>query len=203
MCVEIHTSVEDKGGMFFQELRRKVYTTPKSYLDLIGVYLKMLEDKRKTVGLRYSILTKGLTKLKETEKIVEDLQVTLTDLQPKLKVKQKETAELLEKVAKDQAAADKVRTVVERETKIVEKQAQETGLVQKDAQADLDRALPALKAANTALKTLNKGDITEVKNMPKPPEGVVSVLEAVLILLKKKKYRLRGRSSETAKAHRG
>ena len=36
MAVEIHNSVEREAGVFFEELRRKTYTTPKSYLDLIG-----------------------------------------------------------------------------------------------------------------------------------------------------------------------
>jgi len=31
---------------FFESLRRRVYTTPKSYLDLIALYIKVLEIKR-------------------------------------------------------------------------------------------------------------------------------------------------------------
>ncbi len=51
-----------------------------------------------------------------------------------------------------------------------------------DAQRDLDEALPALDAALTSLKLLNKGDITEVKAMANPPAGVKLVMEAVCIL---------------------
>ena len=36
MCAEIHWSLNKYGEQFFQELGRKTYTTPKSYLDLIG-----------------------------------------------------------------------------------------------------------------------------------------------------------------------
>jgi len=36
MCMKIHTSVEEASNEFFEKLRRKVYTTPKSYLDLIN-----------------------------------------------------------------------------------------------------------------------------------------------------------------------
>jgi len=46
MCMIIHTSVEKMAVRFFQSLRRRVYTTPKSYLDLISLYLKVLEEKR-------------------------------------------------------------------------------------------------------------------------------------------------------------
>jgi len=46
MCMRIHTSVEEVSDAFFQSLRRRVYTTPKSYLDLIALYVKVLEVKR-------------------------------------------------------------------------------------------------------------------------------------------------------------
>ena len=46
MCVKIHTSVSDASDRFFSELRRRYYTTPKSYLDLINLYLQLLKEKR-------------------------------------------------------------------------------------------------------------------------------------------------------------
>jgi len=46
MCMKIHTSVEEMSEAFFESLRRRVYTTPKSYLDLIALYIKVLEIKR-------------------------------------------------------------------------------------------------------------------------------------------------------------
>jgi len=46
MCVHIHKSVEVMSARFYAELRRRYYTTPKSYLDLISLYLQLLHDKR-------------------------------------------------------------------------------------------------------------------------------------------------------------
>jgi len=46
MCMVIHTSVEEISAKFYDELRRRVYTTPKSYLDLISLYLNTLGKKR-------------------------------------------------------------------------------------------------------------------------------------------------------------
>lgn len=46
MCVEIHTSVTDTAERFYSELRRRYYTTPTSYLELINLYLSMLGNKR-------------------------------------------------------------------------------------------------------------------------------------------------------------
>lgn len=44
--MEIHVSVTDMAERFYSELRRRYYTTPTSYLELINLYLSMLEDKR-------------------------------------------------------------------------------------------------------------------------------------------------------------
>ena len=46
MCMKIHISVEEISTKFWNSLRRRVYTTPKSYLDLISLYLQVLEKKR-------------------------------------------------------------------------------------------------------------------------------------------------------------
>ena len=49
MCVEIHTSVSAMADRFYNELRRRYYTTPTSYLELINLYTHMLGDKKKWV----------------------------------------------------------------------------------------------------------------------------------------------------------
>ncbi len=51
-----------------------------------------------------------------------------------------------------------------------------------DCERDLAAAVPAVLAAEEALKTLNKKDITELKNFTKPPPGVEKVTECVLLL---------------------
>jgi len=54
--------------------------------------------------------------------------------------------------------------------------------IKDDCQKQLDEALPALRAANKALSSLEKKDIGEVKNYIKPPDAVEKVLNSVLIL---------------------
>jgi dynein heavy chain len=66
MCMIIHTSVEEISVKFWEELRRKVYTTPKSYLDLIKLYLNTLKQKRFEDNANKDRLALGLKKLNET-----------------------------------------------------------------------------------------------------------------------------------------
>ena len=46
MCAELHWTVGVFGDKFFNQLRRKTYTTPKSFLDMIELYRTMLKEKR-------------------------------------------------------------------------------------------------------------------------------------------------------------
>ena len=85
-------------------------------------------------------MAEGVRKIDETRGIVDGLKEDLAKLQPVLKVKAEETAELLKVVAKEGTEAEKVEVVVNAEAKVVEKQADEVRLVQADAQADLDKA---------------------------------------------------------------
>ena len=39
MFMNVHKSVETMSERFYEELRRKVYITPKSYLDGINLFL--------------------------------------------------------------------------------------------------------------------------------------------------------------------
>jgi dynein axonemal heavy chain len=186
MCVEVHSSLDGACSDFFAELRRHVYTTPKSYLDMINLFLNKLEMKRGEITDNIARLDTGLTKLKEANGMVAELKSKLVKLQPELKKKAEETEQLLKQVAIDQDKAAKVREVVEAEEKLVTEQAIEVKAVQADAQADLDLALPALEAALKALDSLKKSDISEVKSMGKPPLGVVLTMEAVCIMLGEK-----------------
>ena len=45
-CVDIHMSITEANSRFYKELRRKYYITPKSYLDLINMYIQLLAEKR-------------------------------------------------------------------------------------------------------------------------------------------------------------
>jgi dynein heavy chain len=183
VCVNIHLSVADFGARFDAELHRRVYTTPKSYLDLINLYLTMLAEKRATLGDMRATLATGSKKLEETNALVGGLRAELTKLQPVIDVKAREAAEMLVQVSADTASADAIRHVVEAEAAEVAVQAGEVAVVQASAQAELDVALPALRAAEEALSKLDKKDITEVRSFPKPPPAVQTVMEAVCLLL--------------------
>ncbi|QDZ24237.1 heavy chain of dynein [Chloropicon primus] len=185
-CVDVHLSITKANELFYSELRRKYYITPKSYLDLINMYVQLLAEKREEYSISRDRLVNGLNKLKQTNEVVDTMKEELNKLQPILKDKSESTTKLIAEVEGEKAEAEKVKKVVSAEAAEVDKSTAETQAIKDDAQKDLDQALPALEGATKALNALNKGDITEIKGFKNPPPLVGMTMEVVCILLQQK-----------------
>lgn len=185
-CVDIHLSITEANKLFYNELRRKYYITPKSYLDLINMYVQLLAEKREEYSVSRDRLVNGLNKLNQTNEVVDTMKEELNKLQPILKEKSESTTKLIAQVEKEKEEAEKVKKVVSAEAAEVDKSTAETQAIKDDAQKDLDEALPALEGATKALNALNKGDITEIKGFKSPPPLVGMTMEVVCILLQQK-----------------
>ena len=185
-CVDIHLSITKANELFYNELRRKYYITPKSYLDLINMYVQLLAEKREEYSVSRDRLVNGLNKLTQTNEVVDTMKEELNKLQPILKEKSESTTKLIAQVEKEKEEAEKVKKVVSAEAAEVDKSTAETQAIKDDAQKDLGEALPALEGATKALNALNKGDITEIKGFKNPPPLVGMTMEVVCILLQQK-----------------
>ena len=45
-CVNIHQDVARATGEFWSEMKRRYYVTPSSYMELIRVYSRMLDEQK-------------------------------------------------------------------------------------------------------------------------------------------------------------
>ncbi|XP_032944295.1 dynein axonemal heavy chain 11 isoform X2 [Rhinolophus ferrumequinum] len=91
------------------------------------------------------------------------------------------------------------------ETKGIEVTAIQTEVSQKqkECEADLVKAEPALVAATAALNTLNRVNLTELKAFPNPPNAVTNVTAAVMVLLAPRGRVPKDRSWKAAKVFMG
>lgn len=175
--------MEETSEKFWNELRRRVYTTPKSYLDLIALYINTLGVKRKEINVNRSRLANGLTTLKNTNASIADLKVNITKMLPELAKANEELAVTLKQVEKDKAIADEKDRVVSAEKEIVEKSAAEAKVVKDEADSDLAQALPILENAKKIVDSLDKNAIVEIKALGTPPPAVEMVMESVVLML--------------------
>lgn len=103
----VHGTVNEMSQVYLQNERRYNYTTPKSYLELIGLYAKLLNDKHSEISDRIMRLETGLVKLADCSAQVDGLQEQLKVQEVVLNIKK--------------AEADKQHAIVSAENEIVGK----------------------------------------------------------------------------------
>jgi len=187
---EVHLSIDVSNRRFLEEERRHNYTTPKSFLELINFYVKMLTDKQADVTFNINRLEKGLTIMEQVQSKVGALRQDLNETLDMVEKKKDYTKILIEEVtvARDEAIAEKEKADVEEEkcTSLADA-AQE---IEMTAKRELEEALPAMEAAKKAIDCLDKSAIQELKSMTKPPHECEAVCAACGFLLKHTKSKL-------------
>jgi dynein heavy chain, axonemal len=104
----VHTSVNSAANSYLAATRRHNYTTPKSYLEQISLYSKLLREKDAELNARIERLQNGLEKLRSTAAQVDGLKETLAQQEVE--------------VQKKNEAADKLIQIVGIETEKVSKE---------------------------------------------------------------------------------
>ena len=112
-----HEKVTEKSKEFLSEEKRYCYTTPKSFLELIGLYKILLSKKRSALNDNKERLSNGIEKIKMASGQVADLQDKLKKEQVVVAEKAQHTQRLLDHVGKEKAIV-----AVEQEKAEVEEQ---------------------------------------------------------------------------------
>ncbi|XP_014668470.1 PREDICTED: LOW QUALITY PROTEIN: dynein beta chain, ciliary-like [Priapulus caudatus] len=179
----VHTSVNNLSKVYLANDRRYNYTTPKSFLEQIKLYENLLAKKHRELQGKIDRLESGLEKLRNTASQVDDLKAKLAAQEVELKQKNEDADKLIQVVAIETEKVSKEKAIADVEEKKVAVIAKEVGQKASDCERDLAKAEPALAAAQEALNTLNKNNLTELKSFGSPPAVVVSVGAAVMCLL--------------------
>lgn len=104
-------------------------------------------------------------------------------MQPVLVQTSKEVEEQTVIVEREAAAANVVAERVGADEAVAAKSAAEADAIKQECKKELDAAIPMKLAAEEALKSIGKKDITELKGIASPHVDVKMVLSAVMILL--------------------
>ena len=183
---EEHLSVGKMSEYLFETQRRYNYVTPKSYLELIGYYMYLLNLKRADVQRLIDRLDVGLSTLRKTADDVAELQINLKITLTKCDEKTEATNVLIAEmgVKKADAAVEQEKAAVEAEKAAKESAAAK--IIEDRAEEELAQAKPAMDAAAAAVDCLSKPMLTELKSLGKPPPGVDMVTSSCLILVENK-----------------
>ncbi|XP_071446269.1 dynein beta chain, ciliary-like [Hetaerina americana] len=199
----VHTSVNEMSKSYLTNERRYNYTTPKSFLEMINLYSNMITSETKANIARIERLQNGLEKLFITASQVDDLKVTLAVQEKEVNEKNEAADKLIHVVKTESDKVSEEKAFANEEEVRVATISEEVAKRFKECEADLAKAEPALLAAQEALNTLNKANLTELKSFGAPPAAVTNVTAAVLVLFSPKGNVPKDRSWKQAKLMMG
>ncbi|XP_056673432.1 dynein axonemal heavy chain 9 isoform X2 [Monodelphis domestica] len=196
----VHTSVNQMSQSYLSNERRYNYTTPKSFLEQIRLYQNLLVKNGNELTSKMKRLKNGLQKLHSTSSQVDDLKAKLALQEIELRQKNEDADKLIQVVGVETEKVSKEKAIADEEEHKVALIMLEVKQKQKDCEEDLAKAEPSLTAAQEALNTLNKTNLTELKSFGSPPLAVSNVTAAVMVLMAPGGKVPRDRSWKAAKA---
>jgi len=175
--------VNEMSSVILQRERRYVYTTPKSFLELIALFKKMFATVYGKTQDEKDKYETGVIKLTETGEVVSKLEEELKIFSVEVEEKKKKADATAEVVGVEKAK-------VEIENAKAEEEAAKCAVIKtnveakmKSVQADLDNALPLVEKAKKALEGLTIQHFRDLKALKNPPKDIEKTFTAALHLL--------------------
>ena len=181
--VHVHHSLHRFNRRLRKQQGRLTYITPRHFLDFVGQYVRLSNEKREDLEEQQRHLNVGLEKLRDTVDKVRDLRVSLAQKKEQLEKKDAEANDKLQRMVADQREAEKRKATSLRIQVDLDKQEEEVARRKEVVNADLEKAEPAVLAAQESVSNIKRQHLTEVRSMGNPPAGVKLALEAVCTLL--------------------
>jgi dynein heavy chain len=178
----VHNLVTEACDEYFQKFRRNVYVTPKSYLSYIKSYKLVYKQKLEAIQQQQRNVETGLKKLKEAEIDVGKLQLVLEQQNIDLGEADRAASQMLAKLeigAKEANVKKQAADVIEAKCTRTANQIDEE---KKIANKELEAAMPFVRAAEKAARSINKKDMTVIQKLGKPPDLIKRIMDCVLIL---------------------
>ena len=180
---EVHALATAENARYARVHRRYNYATPKSFLEFIAAFQRIVERKRGELGRDTGRLVHGLDVLARTQRDVDDMQEQLRVKMVTVQQRREVADKLLTEVTAESELAASQAALAEEEQAKADGAAAAAAEAEASATEELKRAEPALAAAKHAVNCLSKSSMAELKSMQRPPDIVALVMRAVLTLL--------------------
>lgn len=123
VCVHIHRSIGAASARCYEELRTHIHVTPTSYLELLSMVMRLLDEKRMQICKGKQRLEVGLEKLASTAVQVEQMQHELQELQPVLAATAANVEHMMAAIARDKEEAAQTQRIVQQQEREANDQA--------------------------------------------------------------------------------
>ena len=155
---------------------RQNYVTPRHYLDFINHFVRLINEKRDELEEQQLHLNIGLQKLRDTEQNVKELQVNLAAIGKELETKNKQAEEKLKQMVEDQQIAEQKKKDSQELQIKLDQQNAEVNIKKEKAYAELANVEPMIAEAKSAVGSIKRQHLEELKTLARPPQAVVQTM---------------------------
>lgn len=185
LCGFTHYTTQLAAERMEKELKRIFYVTPTNFVELLKGFEKILAAKRKEVGVQIEKLRNGLGRLEDAREgvrvMTQESEISRAEVSKTSAI----VMSLMADAKKEQEVADEKAKFIQHESAKIEVESVIARKLAAEADAELAKAMPNLLAANSAVASLDKKFIAEMKALNKPPGDVAIVMDAVMVFLEK------------------
>lgn len=181
--VVVHQSIPTVAEEYERSTRRKVFATPKNYLDFLSCYIDSLEEKKTEYKDIIEGYTTGLETLRQAQLSIEKISKEIAVEKVKVASRKEEVEKLAEEVKAKKKDSQIEKTKGEAAAKVLS--VKNVEIAEKEIQAkkiQIEKE-PELAAAREEVKKIDPKSITEMGSMPQALEPI-ELLGNCLIVLK-------------------
>ena len=177
-----HTAVNEMSESYIANERRYCYTTPKSFLELISLYKKLLERERGSLRVQRERLESGVEKIRQASEQVADLQTNLRQETIIVEEKKATADKLIVQIGQEKAKVEVEKDSSRDDEEACASKKVEVEAFQAECETDLKAAEPIIQEAEAALNSLDKKSLGELKSFGSPAAEIVQVAAACIVL---------------------
>lgn len=181
--VHVHQTLHRANARLAKRGSTVMAITPRHYLDFINHFVKLYNEKRSELEEQQLHLNVGLGKIAETVEQVEHMQKSLAIKNQELQAKNEAANLKLKQMVKDQQEAEKQKVASQELQEQLEAQTERISIKREEVMKDLSKVEPAVQEAQSAVKSIKKQHLVEVRSMANPPPMVKLALESICLLL--------------------
>ncbi|CAM39839.2 putative dynein heavy chain [Leishmania braziliensis MHOM/BR/75/M2904] len=188
LCVHVHAATIEMAQQYYDELRRRYYITPTSYLEFIETYKALLQSQRSRVETQLAQVENGTEKMRETEETITKMKAEIEVRRPQLEKASAETQAVVADLKVRQAKAAEVQVQVRAQQESAAVQQYDASQIAAEANARLAEAKPIIDKAKAALDTIQASDLNELRSFANPPSAVLKTTQACMTMFEAKDF---------------
>ena len=160
-----HMIIKDLNDKLAKNAKKFNYITPRDFLDFIKHFINLQKEKNDELNEQKSHIDKGLQKIIQTEKTVNELKQSLAIKGKELDKKQEEMKIKFDKILADTEKANKSKEKAEIKKKQIEETKKEIDRRTNEVNEKLSTVVPKMEAAKQAIGNMSKKNIATLKSL--------------------------------------